>query len=136
MAITEREERAMKTSDMIQSKFLKKEDFDTPKVLTIKDCSLEEVGQGDTRWVLFFKEAQKGLVLNVTKIRQLEAAYGDDSDGWVNQRVKLSHDPNVSFQGKIVGGIALQTPKAAKPVAPPPPAVHGEGDFGDDDIPF
>ena len=127
----------MKTSEMIQSKFLKKEEFDTPRVLTIKDCSLEEVGNGDTRWVLFFKEVQKGLVLNVTKIRQLEAAFGDDSDQWMNQKVKLSHDPNVAFQGKIVGGIALQTPKGQK-TAPPPPAPKTDEDpgFGDSDIPF
>lgn len=126
----------MKTSEMIQSKFLKKEDFDTPKVLTIKDCSLEEVGNGDTRWVLFFKEVQKGLVLNVTKIRQLENAYGDDSDHWANQKVKLLHDPNVAFQGKIVGGIALQTPKISKPATPPPPANPQPADFDDSEIPF
>lgn len=124
----------MKTSEMIQSKFLKKEDFETPRVLTIKDCSLEEVGQGDTRWVLFFKEVQKGLVLNVTKIRQLETAYGDDTDGWAGQKVKLSHDPNVAFQGKIVGGVALQTPKGAAPAPKPAPAATA--DFDDAEIPF
>jgi hypothetical protein len=118
---------------MIQSKFLKKEDFETPRVMTIKDCSLEEVGQGDTRWVLFFKEAAKGLVLNVTKIKQLELAFGNDTDGWMGQRVRLAHDPNVSFQGKIVGGIALQTPKAAVPVAPAPKVEPA--DF-DDEVPF
>ena len=127
-------ENHMKTSDMIQSKFLKKEDFETPKVLTIKDCTLEEVGD-DTRWVLAFKEAAKGLVLNVTKIRQLEAAFGHDTDHWIGNRVKLAHDPNVAYAGKIVGGISLQTPpKGAAPVAPPPPPVV-DPDF-DQEVPF
>ena len=126
-------ENHMKTSEMIQSKFLKKEDFETPKVLTIKDCTLEEVGD-DTRWVLAFKEAAKGLVLNVTKIRQLEAAFGHDTDLWVGNKVKLSHDPNVAYAGKIVGGIALLTPPktGAKPPVAPPPA---DPDF-DQEIPF
>ena len=80
----------MKTSQMIQSKYLKKDDFPQPEVLTIKDCTLEEVGKGDTRWVLWFKEKAKGVVLNVTKIKQLETAYGDDSDNWNGKKVKLS----------------------------------------------
>ena len=124
-----------KTSDMIQSKFLKKDDFDSPQVLTIKDCTLEEVGnEGDSRWVLWLKERDKGLVLNVTKIRLLESAYGQDTDDWRGNRVKLSHDPSVMFAGKIVGGIKLQTSTAkaeAKPQEPPP-----SNDEFDDEIPF
>ena len=123
----------MKTSQMIQSKYLKKEDFDTPRVLTIKDCQLEEVGnKGDTRWVLYFKDEVKGLVLNVTKIRQLEGAFGDDTDHWNGNKVKLTHDPNVMFGPERVGGIAIQTPpkQGVKAPVPPPPAV--DPDFNDD----
>ncbi len=124
----------MKTSQMIQSKFLKKDDFPSPEVLTIKDCSLEEVGKGDTRWVLFFKEKAKGVVLNVTKIKQLEGAYGDDTDGWVGKKVKLSHDPTVMMGTQQVGGIKLTLPSNTPPVQPRAPApVHD--DF-DDEIPF
>lgn len=132
------EERAMKTSQMIQSKFLKKEDFPQPEVLTIKDVSLEEVGRGDTRWVLFFKEKHKGIVLNVTKIKQLESAYGDDSDMWNGRKVKVEHDPSVMMGKERVGGIKFIFPKNASPPPPPPPKVHGEGadDFGDAEIPF
>lgn len=124
----------MKTSMMIQSKFLKKEDFPQPEVLTIKDVSLEEVGKGDTRWVLFFKEKAKGIVLNVTKIKQLEAAYGDDSDMWNGKKVKVEHDPTVMMGTKVVGGIKFIFPKAAAP-APKPAVVHGEG-FDDAEVPF
>jgi hypothetical protein len=129
----------MKTSQMIQSKFLKKEDFPSPEILTIKDVSLEEVGKGDTRWVLFFKEKAKGIVLNVTKIKQLEAAYGDDSDMWNGKKVKVEHDPTVMMGTQVVGGIKFIFPKGAS--APPPPprqtVVHGEADFEDDkEIPF
>jgi hypothetical protein len=121
----------MLTKDMIQSKFLKKEDFATPKALTVGSCTLEEVGQGDQRWVIWFNEESKGLVLNVTKIRQLEAAYGNDSDYWTGKKVRLSHDPNVAFAGKIVGGIRLETQKSQAAA----PVVEKDADF-DDDIPF
>jgi hypothetical protein len=120
-----------KTSEMIQSKYLKKEDFPAPRVLTIKDCSLEEVGRnGETKWVLFFKEVAKGCVLNVTKIKKLESEYGDDSDGWTGKRVKVWNNPNVMFGMERVGGLDFIMPsEAKKPVEPPPE------DFNDD-VPF
>jgi len=123
----------MKTSQMVQSKFLKKDDFPEPQVLTIRDCVLEEVGRGDERWVLYFKEKTKGVVLNVTKIRQLESGFGDDTDLWVGKKVKLSHDPTVMMGQQVVGGIKFILPPAGKPAPKPEPKVE-EG--FDDDIPF
>lgn len=125
----------MKTSQMVQSKFLKKEDFPSPEVLTIKHCSLEEVGKNDTRWVLFFHEKAKGVVLNITKIRQLEAGFGDDTDNWIGKKIKLSHDPSVMLGQQVVGGIKFTLPSGApasvaKAAVPPP--VEGF----DDEIPF
>lgn len=131
------QEGLMKTSQMIQSKFLKKDDFPSPEVLTIKDCSLEEVGKGDSRWVLFFKEKTKGVVLNVTKIKQLENAYGDDSDGWIGKKVKLSHDPTVMMGTQQVGGIKFAFPPNLPPVQPRAPApAQAADDFDDAEIPF
>src|SRR5271156_3742633 len=117
----------MKTSQMVQSKFLKKEDFPQPAVLTVKHVSLEEVGKGDTRWVLFFHEMAKGVVLNVTKIRQLEAGFGDDTDHWVGKKVKVSHDPTVMMGQQVVGGIKFTLPSRATgaPLPIPPPAPEG-----------
>jgi hypothetical protein len=127
----------MKTSQMIQSKFLKKEDFPTPEVLTIKHVSLEEVGKGDTRWVVYFHEKTKGVVLNITKIRQLEAGFGDDTDHWIGKRIKVANDPTVMMGQQVVGGIKFTLPSSQQgtktPTPPPPPAPAA--DF-DDDIPF
>lgn len=130
-----------KVSEMIQSKFLRKEDFDEDQVCTIQDCRLEEIqGANETKWVLYFKQHSKGMVLNTTTIRVLEQAFGDDSDHWVGKNVKVYVDPNVSFQGRVVGGLRLRPPKAAgrgtpsaPPPPPPPPAPESEFD---DDIPF
>lgn len=127
-----------KVSEMIQSKFLKKEDFDEDQVCTIKGVELEAMQQtNDTKWVLYFREHAKGMVLNTTTIRVLEQSFGDNSDDWVGQKVMVYVDPNVSFQGRVVGGLRLRGPRkgAQKPAggAPPPPPPPAEFE---DDIPF
>lgn len=123
-----------KTSEMIVSKFLRKEDFDEDQVCTIKTVSLEEVAQGESKWVVFFRERDKGMVLNLTSIKVLEQAFGDDTDHWIGNKVMIYVDPNVSFQGRVVGGLRLRPPKKSKP-APSPPRPETHEDF-DDDIPF
>lgn len=124
-----------RVSEMIQSKYLRKEDFDEDQVATIKDLKLEEMqGSGDTKWILYFVELDKGLVLNTTTIRVLEAAFGDNSDDWKAKRVKIYVDPNVSFQGRVVGGLRLMPPPKPKPKAPVA-AAKAAAEF-DDEIPF
>jgi hypothetical protein len=128
-----KEREMAKVSEMIVSKFLRKEDFDEDMVATVKGVKLEDVGnQGEQRWVVYFREFAKGMVLNVTSIRVLEGAFGDDSDGWIGKRVMIYVDPNVSFQGRVVGGLRLRAPKKQQ-AAPPPAAKHDEFE---DDIPF
>jgi hypothetical protein len=130
-----------KVSEMIVSKFLRKEDFeDGDQVLTIKGVKLEDMpgDGGQQKWVLYFRELQKGMALNSTTIRVLEKGYGDDSDMWVGKKVLVYVDPNVTFKGQLTGGLRLRTqrPSAGAPAAPaaaPPAAGHEEFDDG---IPF
>ena len=93
-----------KVSEMIQSKFLRKEDLDDDVLVTIKRIALEDMpgDDGERRWVAYFKELPKGLVLNVTTIRTLESALGGDTDDWIGARVTLFVDPGVQFKGKVV----------------------------------
>jgi hypothetical protein len=130
-----------KVSDMIQSKFLRKEDFEEDQVCTIKGVELEAMQQSsDTKWVLHFREHAKGMVLNTTTIRVLEQAFGDDSDAWIGQKVMVYVDPSVSFQGRVVGGLRLRGPR--KQAAPKPAAAAitsaqaPPAEFDDSDIPF
>jgi hypothetical protein len=128
---------------MIVSKFLRKEDFDEDRVMTIRGVKLEDMpgDDGQQKWVLYFREEAKGMALNVTTIRVLEKAFGDDSDQWVGKKVKVYVDPNVSFGGRVVGGLRLMPPKntAARTPPPPPPEERApvtSDDHFDDDIPF
>jgi hypothetical protein len=141
------QERAMpKVSEMVQSKYLRKEDIEDDTPATIKGVKLEDLGREEAkeqRWVIYFKQFAKGMVLNVTTIRVLESAYGDDTDVWTGKQVLLYVDPNVSFQGRVVGGLRLRVPrpKLSPGNEPKPRTVAQQADdrppeYTDDEIPF
>ena len=103
----------MKVSEMIPSKWLKADDFDDDVPATIDRLTNEEVGnEGDHRWVLYFREMEKGLVLNVTNIRTLEDAYGSESDEWMGNGITLFTMP-VQYAGRTVQGVRLRANKNA-----------------------
>lgn len=99
------------------SKYLGAQDFPQPVIATIAGVSPENFkAQGqreaETRWVLYFKELPKGLKLNTTNIKTLEAGFGEESDLWVGKRVKVFNDPTIQMAGKTVGGVRLKCPSA------------------------
>lgn len=100
----------MKASTMIESKYLKKEDAGEGLLVTIRDFKKENVGReddADVKWVLYFDEC-KPMVLNSTNIALIEKALGtDETDEWIGQKVVLFNDENVSFGGKLTGGVRV-----------------------------
>jgi hypothetical protein len=128
-----------KISEMRESKFLKKEDVGRGALGTIASCTQHNVAMEgaapEMKWCLGFQELDKPLVLNSTNIQLCAQICGsDDTDHWVGKRIVLYTDPNVSFGGKLVGGIRVRAPKVSAPPPPPPPVATGE--FDDSDIPF
>lgn len=123
----------MKTSEMIKSNYIRSEDLkgQAPLVLTIADVSAEDIG-GDEKFVMWFHESQKGLVLNVTKIRQLEAAYGTETTFWSGHRIKIKHDPAIMFAGQARGGLVIVCSTAKAPAVVhaegPPPTIRQQAD--------
>jgi hypothetical protein len=136
-----------KTSEMRESKFLKKEDVGAGVLMTVESCTQHNVAmQGaepEMKWCLSFLEADKPLVLNSTNIQLCERVFGsDDTDDWVGKKIVLYTDPNVSFAGKVIGGIRVRAPKvkgsAGVKTAPKhvPPPAEPVSELTDDDIPF
>jgi len=129
-----------KTSEMRESKFLKQSDVGRGVLGTVESVSQHNVAKEgadhEMKWCMSFHEMDKPLVLNFTNIQLCEKIFGsDDTDDWVGQRVVLYADPNVSFQGKLVGGIRLRAPKAT--ALPPKPKPEPEIEpLTDEDIPF
>lgn len=131
-------------NDMIESKFLKQADVGSGVLATVCKIAQYNVAmQGaepDMKWCLEFKELDKPLVLNSTNMHILEAITGsDNSDDWMGKQIVLYTDPNISFGGKIVGGIRVRAPKKvtgpkARPTSPPP--EPDEPPVSDEQIPF
>lgn len=128
----------MKANALIPSKFLKKEDVDPPKLVTVKALRQANVAMDDQpeemKWTILFKELEKPMVLNSTNIQLLTKALGtDETDEWVGRQVVVYNDPNVSFAGKITGGVRIRAPK--KPANPAAAQAAAPTDV-DDDIPW
>lgn len=135
-----------RTSEMKESKFLKQSDVDHGALLTITGCVQHNVAmQGEApeqKWCLTFAETEKPLVLNSTNITLCESIFGsDNTDDWVGRKIVLYNDPNVSYAGRLVGGIRVRAPRlqAAAPAPAPKPRSLPPADPADmtaDDIPF
>jgi hypothetical protein len=128
----------MKVSELSTSKYLKQGDISKPQVVTVTTVSKENVSvPGEPkkeRGVIYFREFEKGMVLNTTNLRRLEQLYGGDTDLWVDQKVVLYVDQEVTYGGEQVGGLRLR--KLPKPA--PKRAAEPAGHFDDmpDDVPW
>lgn len=124
--------------EMIESKYLRQADVQEDTIVTIRKFGKVNVAQEDQppeeKWAVAFTEFKKPMVLNSTNIQLLEKMFGsDNTDDWVGKQVIVYVDPNVSFGGKIVGGLRLRANKVAAPATAKP---GGKFDDMADDIPF
>jgi hypothetical protein len=121
----------MKTSELKQSKYLKKEDCGEEGILvTITGLKQENValeGKPDElKWIMHFNEA-KPLVLNTTNTQLIEKALGsDETDDWIGQKIVLFHDENVSFAGELKGGVRCDVTRTKRYHAKGKPAPAGK----------
>ena len=130
--------------EMIESKFLKKEDVGGERgvLVTISGCQQANVAmQGadpEMKWTLAFAELDKPMVLNSTNIHMCAKACGsDNTDDWMGKKVVLYEDPNVSFGGKLVGGIRIRAQiTRAAPVVPQKKTPIQQLQDMPDDVPF
>jgi len=124
-------------SEMKESKFLRKEDVGKGLLVTIANCVKQntamEGAPREDKWCLLYRELEKPHVLNMTNANICAQVFGsEDTDDWIGKQIVLYVDPNVSYGGKIIGGIRMRKPKVQAPPVPPPPAAM----LTDDEIPF
>lgn len=133
-----------RTSDMIESKYLKQADAPDPVIVTVSKVGRINIAkEGDTpdeKWAVRFREFNKPMLLNSTNIKLLEKACGsDDTDDWVGKEVVLYTDESVSFGGQVVGGLRIrkqqQAPARKAPTQQQPDDGRPLAEM-DDDIPF
>jgi hypothetical protein len=134
-----------RTSEMRESKFLKQSDVGRGALLTVSGCEQHNVSmQGEEpelKWCLKFEETDKPFVLHATNIQLCEQIFGsDNTDDWTGKKLVVYVDPNVSYGGKVTGGVRVRAPKLATTQPQPakvarPLPVESE-DMTDSDIPF
>jgi hypothetical protein len=131
-----------KISEMKESKFLKQIDVGVGMLCTVAAVTQENVAkQGadpEMKWCLVLEESDKPLVLNSTNIQLCAKVFNsEDTDDWTGKKVVLYIDPNVSYGGKIVGGIRVRAPKTtAKATAAAARLKQMAEEDGLDEIPF
>lgn len=112
-----------KVHEMMPASYLRKENCEPPILLTIHSLEQENVApegqQPEEKWVMYFDEQKLGLVLNSTNIQLAAQICGSqDTDEWIGKKIVAYSEPNISFGGKLVGGIRLRAPKNGKPAKP------------------
>lgn len=130
-----------KTSEMIESKYLKQTDFPDPLIVTVGKVGKVNIAkEGEApehKWAVRFKEFPKPMLLNSTNIKLLEMACGsDDTDDWAGKEVVVYNDEGVSFGGKIVGGLRIRRQESAPTRKTAGGNPQGLSDMDDDQIPF
>lgn len=119
----------MHISSLKQSKFLTRGDVGTGILVTIREIFQENVAKEgapeELRWCLSFDEAEKPMVLNATNGQIIASIVkSEETDTWPGHKIVLYDDPNVSFGGKLVGGIRVRAPRGQAAKTAPAP-VHG-----------
>ena len=110
-------------SSFDQSRFMSAADFPQEKKLRIKNVTVESVrgnsGRQEEKPVAWFTNHKKGLVLNATNRRTLQAALGDDMEKWANAII-IVFPTHTDYAGKTVGALRVRMP-------PPKQATMGNG---------
>ncbi len=128
----------MNISEAFPSNYIKASDLNgKPSLLTIRTCVLEELGQGrnkEKKPVLYFKEAQKGLVLNKTNANVIVDAYGKMTEDWEGKTIEV-YPARVEFKGNLVDGIRVRIQQEAQAEKQPDAAPMADVE-PDDEIPW
>jgi len=113
----------MKLNEAFPSRYLSQEDIgDDPSaelVLTIASVRFETMkdnhGVEEDKPVMLFQEAgAKPIVLKKVSGALLAKAYGPDTDDWTGKKIALFVDPNVTYGGRVTGGIRVRIPPREK----------------------
>ena len=112
-----------------ESKYFRASDFTKEIIGTIGSVESAEFknddGSAAVKPVLHFQDLPQALVLNKTNFTALSLMFGEDTNGWVGEKVAL-YPSRVDFKGKTMPTIKVRRPQKA---AAPAPGGHP---FNDD----
>lgn len=117
-------------SDAFPGNYIKAADLNGREYRLVIDYVKQErmTGSDDEKYVLYFKGAKLGLVLNKTNGYVIGETYGEEMDSW-NGCAVILYPTKVDFAGKLVDAIRVKiaassvAPVAALPPVPAPTPV-------------
>ncbi len=109
------------------NKFVQQSDVDPPILVTIDAVKEEDVSMADKpekiKYVIYFKEDVKPWAPGYETLQIVHQINGSgDTDDWPGTVLVLYREPNITYGGKLVGGIRCRPAKQqvqADPVVPP-----------------
>lgn len=85
--------------------------------LTIARVALEEVegqnGRKEEKLILYFRESEKGMILNKTNAKRIAKLFGGETDNWTGKAIELYAEEVKAF-GEIHNAIRVRESKAQK----------------------
>lgn len=129
-------------NDLKQSKFLTQKDVTPPILVTIRSYEqvnvAKEGADPDLKYALHFAELDKPIILNSTNGQIIASITGSgEFDDWIGKKIVLYNDPNISFGGKLTGGIRCRAAKNQTEKQAQRPSVVAETlPVDDDSCPF
>jgi len=134
-------------NDVFPSKYLKASDLNgQARNAVIERIEKEKMQTGEVKYVAYFRNGSKGMVLNKTNCKAIaHIAMSDETADWIGQLVQV-FVADVEFQGEMVAALRIRQPQKQRTVAAPKPMPELEPeaepapDFGDvasdSDVPF
>jgi hypothetical protein len=103
-----------KLSNLFPSNYLSAGDLpDEGLDVTIVSMDQQKMPDGAEKSVIYFKEWEKGMVLNKVNAKSIAALYGDETDDWEEKRITI-WPTETPFNGDMVPCIRVKK-KAPKP---------------------
>ncbi len=113
---------SLKISAAFPSQYLKCSDLNgKPWDMKIRTVAMEDLGQGndkESKPVVYFDGAQKGLVLNKTNANAIVKSYGDDTGNWTGKDIQV-FPTTTEFKGDVVDAIRVHVVPEAQPEKQP-----------------
>ena len=102
----------MNINSMFPSKYVAAADLNGMEVpVEIARITPESMPEGESRPVVYFAGMQKGMVLNRTNAKRIEALHGSETNNWIGARIVL-YPSETEFKGDTVPCIRVRGDKA------------------------
>jgi len=104
----------MKIYTLFPSRYLKASDLtDGDLTVTIESISMAKLQGDEEKPCLYFRETPKGLILNKTNSNTITELYGDETDDWHGERIRL-YSTEVDFCGRQTMALRVRMKKPAE----------------------